>query len=180
MTNRFLKFIKIVKKLENGSTINGYVNDPLDTGGETVSGVSRKNYPSIKIWQSLDKLDVAAKKRYIPTEEELNEIDQVFYKNYYLPLKIEDFTDEQLALQVFDTGVNAGVSRSAKILQEVVKVTQDGIIGINTLTATNLNKQALELFKERRKKFYNNLVISKPSNQRFINGWLNRVDNCKV
>jgi lysozyme family protein len=180
MTNRFLKFIKVVKKLENGSTVNGYVNDPVDAGGETVSGVTRKNYPSIKIWQSLDKLDIAAKKRYEPTEEEWKEIDQVFYTNYYVPLKIENFTNEQLALQVFDTGINAGINRSARILQEVSKVTQDGIIGINTLTAANSNPNTLELFKERRKSFYNNLVVSKPSNQRFIKGWLNRVDNCKV
>ena len=181
MTRRFLKFMEIVKNFENGPTGNGYVNDPVDAGGETVSGVTRKNYPSLKIWTSLDKIsDVAKKKSYQPTKEEWDEIYKIYFDLYYQKVNAEDIMDEQLAIQVFDFAVNGGVSRSAKILQEAIKVTQDGIIGPKTLLAANSNKKASDLFRQHRIKFYENLVKEKPSNQKFISGWLNRANKCKV
>jgi len=180
MTKRFLKFIEVVLEFENG-TGNGYVNDPDDNGGETVSGVTRKNHQALKIWASLDKLSgVAKKKSYKPTKEEWKEIYQLYYENYYNPLRIEDIVDEQLAIQVFDLGVNAGVNRSAKILQEVVRVKQDGIVGKNTLEAVNSDKQATESFRERRLKYYNSLAESNSTYQKFLKGWINRANECKV
>jgi len=181
MTKKFLKFIEVIKVFENGSTETGYVNDKDDPGGETVSGVTRKNHPSLKIWNSLDKLDTISKKKaYIPVKGEWEEIYQIYYDKYYKPLKIEDIVDEQLAIQVFDLGVNAGIDKSAKILQEVVGTKQDGIIGKNTLEATNSNKDAAKLFRERRLKFYNNLAMSNPKLQKFLKGWISRANNCKV
>ena len=57
MSDRFFKLIKIVVKFENGSSACGYVNDSDDNGGETVSGICRKNYPNLNIWPSLDEKD---------------------------------------------------------------------------------------------------------------------------
>ena len=169
MTTRFLEFMEIVKKFENGDTGNGYVNNKDDPGRETVSGITCKNYSDLEIWKSLDKLDIVVKKACEPTRKEWEEIYKIYYENYYEPLEIEEFADEQLAIQVFDLGVNAGVDRSAKILQEVVKVNQDGTIGPKTLSAANSNKKASELFRPHRIKFYENL--KQPN---FINGWRDR------
>jgi lysozyme family protein len=181
MTERYLKFIKIVKKFENGPTINGYVNDPKDAGGETVSGVTRKNHPELKVWESLDKLDdVAKKKAYQPTKDEWNEIYKLYYDSYYLMVKAEELTDEQIAIQVFDTAVNAGVSRSIKILQEIVGHNPDGIINPDTITAANSNKETSELFRKRRIKFLEELAILKPNNKKFLKGWIARANKCKV
>jgi lysozyme family protein len=48
-----------------------------------------------------------------------------------------DSLNPALAFQVFDGAVNSGVSRSVKWLQQAAGVTQDGVIGPQTLAAVN-------------------------------------------
>ena len=44
----------------------GYVNNPNDRGGETYMGVTRKNYPNLKLWIIVDNAkSVDSTKGYI-------------------------------------------------------------------------------------------------------------------
>lgn len=63
-----------------------------------------------------------------------------------------------LAVAVFDTAVNCGVGRAKSFLQEAPE---------------------LEGFLERRKYHYLNLVEKNPKMKRFLNGWLNRLNDLK-
>ena len=57
----------------------------------------------------------------------------------------------------------------------------DGIVGKNTLAA--LNRQDPQVFfnrlKARRKQFYERIVEKRPSQVRFLKGWLRRLDAIK-
>ena len=133
----------------------GYINNPLDKGGETKYGISKRAYPTLDI-KNL-------------TKETATEI---YYRDYWLASSC-DRMEYNVALIVFDMSVNHGVSRSIKILQKVLKVTEDGIIGMQTLGALRTDTQfPMDILKER-----THFYLSLPSVQlkEFGRGWLNRV-----
>lgn len=165
----------IILRNENGSTVAGYVNDPYDRGGETICGITRRNHPSLSVWQSLDKLQLWQKKKYKPTMQEMAEIYCVYRKSYYDKVRAEDINDAALALQVFDCAVNCGVTRASKMLQQVVGTTADGIIGPKTLAAVN-GGNWLAAYMAARVSYYRQ-IAQKGSNSRYLRGWINRVNN---
>lgn len=77
-------------------------------------------------------------------------------------------------LMVYDMAVNAGPPRSAKILQGLLSVAQDGVIGMATLAAINARPAAslLQLLLYAQKHFYETL----PGFSTFGHGWMTRAD----
>ena len=119
MNTNFELFIRIILRNECGSG-NGYVNDKDDRGGQTIYGITRRNHPDLKIWNSIDQLPtVKEKKAYRANEEEMEEVKMTYYRKYYRKLQCDYFNDDCLSLQLFDMGVNAGTSTAAKLLQEI-------------------------------------------------------------
>lgn len=108
----FEKAVSLILKHEGG-----YVNHFSDPGGETKYGISKRSYP---------KLDI----KNLTVEQ----AKDIYYHDFWLKAKC-DKMKYSVAIQVFDMAVNAGVSRAIKILQKVLGVTQDGIIGPVTLGA---------------------------------------------
>lgn len=179
MDERFRKLIKVVLKNECGNG-NGYVNDKDDAGGVTVYGITRRNHPDLIIWKSLDDIPtVREKKAYRANEEEMEEVKMTYYRKYYRKLQCDYFNDDCLALQLFDMGVNAGTSTAAKLLQEVLGITKDGICGEQTITTANLKRNVTEAYKEKRREYYKS-IARKGNNRKFLKGWLNRVDNTRL
>jgi lysozyme family protein len=154
----FSRCIKVILRNEGG-----YVNHPNDPGGETNFGIAKKFYPEEDIKNM--------------TKERAT---YLYYKDYWIPMNLKGIQNEELVLQVFDFGVNAGIKTSIRILQRLVGVADDGIIG--KITTKVVNDQPIELvdkFKMRRKIFYMNLAAKKPKLQVFLRGWLRRVDHTK-
>ena len=142
---------KFLSAYENTIKFEGiYSNDVNDRGGETYKGISRKNYPDWKGWDIVD----AIKKVY--SKQQYNEIfigntglqhfvEQFYYENFWLPLKLDSFDDE-ISLEVFDTAVNQGKHAAATYLQKSLNklnrnekdyqdILVDGQIGYNTIKA---------------------------------------------
>ena len=139
MTDKFKKMFDISMKFEKGNLVNGYTNDKDDAGGETIYGITRKNFPNLKVWASLDKLNgIVAKRGYKIPQDEMEEIMNVYYKNFYNKANIEAFEDSALGMQIFDFGINAGISTAVKTLQRLMHITVDGICGIQTVTTANV------------------------------------------
>lgn len=160
----FLKCINIILKNEGG-----YINHPNDPGGETNMG-SERRYGIAKKFYPNEDIKNMTKERAI----------KIYYKDYWLPMNLMKLENEDLILQVFDFGVNAGIRVSIRILQRLVSVEDDGIIGKITAKVVNAeNPDIVDRFKRRRKIFYMNLASKKPKLEVFLKGWLNRVDNTK-
>ena len=138
----------------------GYVNDPADSGGETKYGISKRAYPQLDI-KNLTEADAM----------------EIFYRDYYLPLNIPDIDDENTAWQLFDFGVNAGVKRSAKLIQSIVNAYPDGKIGKKTLNLINGFHEDYPLhiyFMSKRLMYYLNLTERNPRMLKFLKGWIFR------
>ncbi len=106
----------------------GYVDDPDDPGGETKYGISKAAYPALNI----KNITLAQAK-------------QIYHDNYWKNIQ-GDSIPAPVAEQVFDFAVNAGVGCATKLLQRVVGVPEDGVIGPRTvLAARNVNQKFFAL-----------------------------------
>lgn len=180
MTDKFKKMFDISMKFEKGNLVNGYVNDKDDAGGETVYGITRKNFPKLKVWASLDKLNgVVAKRGYKIPQDEMEEIMNVYYKNFYQRVNAEAFNDVCLGMQIFDFAINAGVSTAVKTLQRLMHITVDGVCGKQTVTTANVRhtKSVREDYRKARIAYYNG-ISTKGNNKKYLKGWIKRAETC--
>lgn len=76
----------------------GYVNDPVDPGGETNYGISKRSYPNVDI-KNLTK-----------------QAAQVIYQRDYWNAINGDSLDPALACAALDTAINMGVGRAKQFL----------------------------------------------------------------
>jgi lysozyme family protein len=175
----------------------GYVDHPSDPGGATNLGIT------LATWRTygrdltgdgkIDKADVKkiTKAHALP----------VYKRAYWDKLSLDFFHSQSLAEIVFDHGVNAGISRAAKMLQYVLNglgatLLIDGGIGAKTIQVlhTYPAKEVFEAYKKLRSSYYlhrsnhaglspaeaaffrNELQVSPSAKAAvFRKGWLNRV-----
>jgi lysozyme family protein len=88
----------------------------------------------------------------------------------------------RVAVLHFDSCINHGNGRAAKFLQRAIGVDDDGAIGNGTLTALeSLNSiDVCNKICDQREKFYNDLVAAKPSQAKYLKGWLRRIEEMRV
>jgi lysozyme family protein len=176
----------------------GYTNDPVDVGGETYKGVARKYHPT---WQGWDIIDAAKSESNFPNNLRSNDmLDWMirhFYKeNYWNLFWGDDIPNQEVANELFDTGVNMGVGRAVKYLQKGLNVlnrnqknyadiVEDGGFGTNTMNALNqyLNIDdaffLLKVMNILQGMHYINYMTKSPTQERFARGWLKRVSITK-
>ncbi|SRR5258706_12016609 len=136
----------------------GLVEDPHDPGGITKFGISFQSFPS------LGKEGI----RDLTKDQAI-----AIYEKYYWQRLNCDALPYPLALAVFDCGVNMGVYGAASILQGLLGVQRDGIIGPNTVAAAKareLNPLLSAYFTERIMKY--TLLTTFVH---FGKGWIRRV-----
>lgn len=108
------------------------------------------------------------------TEEEARSI---FMDNYYFKPGL-DRLPEHLQANVFDMYVNSGTN-AISILQDLVGVERDGILGPETLEALENTNITNEMYADRRIQYYNSVARNNPSQRQFLQGWLNRANRYK-
>lgn len=172
----------ISKTLE---TEGGYVNDPSDSGGETYCGIARNSNPNWKGWKIVDAHKPLKWNQKIQDSELEQLVIDIYDTKYYQPIKADKIDSDMIRTHLYDMGVNAGTGAAVKLLQKAINmvygvtIAADGAIGNITLTYTNNKAKLNELVNEfinQRRIYYRNLVTVKPSNKKFLQGWLNRVE----
>lgn len=106
----------------------GLVDHPADPGGRTNRGITQRK---------LNEVRAAAAWLNLPaTVDELTEdqVATIYRREYWSRLSCDELP-ASIALAAFDAGVNAGIGRSAKWLQQAAGVKADGIIGAQTIAA---------------------------------------------
>ena len=146
----------------------GYVNHPSDPGGMTNLGVTKR------VWEEW----VGRESNETEMRSLTSEMVEPLYKRKFWDACKCDELPSGIDYLVFDFAVNAGVGRSAKILQTAVGVTPDGGIGPMTLAAVNAIPEAelVEKFSQAKEDFYRSLNTF----ETFGKGWLNRVAAVKI
>lgn len=155
----------------------GYVDDPLDAGGATKYGITlnvwkKRGYDKNKDGK-IDKEDV----KLLTKEDAL----KIAKEDYWDPIKGDDINNQSIAEFIFDWGYNSGIKTAIKKVQEIVGVPVDGIVGPVTLKAINQYppKELFNKLKKSRENFYLAIVRNRPSQKKFLKGWLNRNNSFK-
>lgn len=140
----------------------GYVNHPKDPGGETNLGITKRTWAK---WLGRD-INEGEMKELTPED-----VAELYKKEYWDRLKCDNLPTG-LDFFCFDWGVNSGTGRSAKALQRIISVAQDGAIGPKTLRALEDHnaKEVVDLMHSRRQEFYENLTTF----ETFGKGWTRR------
>lgn len=146
----------------------GYGNDPDDHGGETNLGVTKASWADY-LGRPIQAGEMRALTKGAVTP---------YYRAEYWDKCRCDELPVGLDYAVFDFAVNAGPRRAIKFLQQAVGVVNDGVIGPGTMAAVaKANpKEAIEQFSAAKSSFYKGIVDHDPTQKKFINGWLNRVE----
>ena len=133
----------------------GYSNSPLDPGGETRWGISKRAYPNVDI-------------RNLTREGAIG-----IYRRDYWDRVGGDQLDPAVAFQVFDAAVNHGIGNAVRWLQRAAGVADDGIVGPVTHAAIRRMQPAALLlrFNAVRLRFYAQLSTFSA----FGRGWANRI-----
>lgn len=146
----------------------GYVNNPRDPGGMTNLGVTAIN------WQNWTRSIVSETAMRALT---LDDVRPFYRANYWNALSA-DGLPSGVDWVVFDFGVNSGVLRSARYLQRVLGVNQDGHIGPIVIDAAKKrnSKELIGLICDARQEFLESLSTF----DKFGRGWLRRVTEVRT
>lgn len=169
----------------------GYVNDSSDKGGETYKGISRKNFPNWAGWNIIDK---AKKQSGFPKNlssgvDLENAVKEFYKKEFWDVLNLDKFKYQEIANEVYDTGVNMGTYIAAVFLQKTLNVLNrnqleygdlpiTGKVGSLTTEAANLQKypdEVVKILNSLQGARYVEICLANPSQEKFIRGWLKRV-----
>lgn len=160
MSERFQKMFGIVMAWEGG-----YVNHPNDPGGETYKGISRRAHPNWEGWKYIDA------RKAVP--ESL--VASFYYSNFWNKLRCEDM-QYPIGEYLFDFGVNAGIDRAARLVQSLVGVKVDGIVGEVTLSAIKRydTKELMSRLLVERLDYYIGIALARKQLSVFFLGWVRR------
>lgn len=144
----------------------GFSNHPADKGGRTYRGILQTEYDAYRYSRGLPPLDVTQ-----ISDAELMEI----YQSYWDGSRAGTM-HPTLAVVMFDTAVNFGISNSVTFLQQALGLPQTGVFDAATqkaLKAANNRNTALQMINERIIYRYKR-VQEDPSQMAFFRGWLSR------
>ncbi len=170
---------------ETGRAEGGFVDDPSDSGGATNWGITER---------------VARKFGYTGDMRDLpkSTATQIAKKKYWDVMLLDDIAalSEGTALELFDTGFNAGTSRAGRFLQRALNVLNrkgqdyndlvvDGAVGGKSVDAlraflnkrgSNGEKVILRALNALQGAFYVELAERREKDETFVFGWfLHRV-----
>lgn len=154
---------------------SGFVDDPDDRGGATVLGVTIgtfSNYMAKKGVRSVTVNDL----KNLSYEDWLSILKKMYWDRWHA----DDIKSQSVAELVVNWTWGSG-KWGIIIPQRVLQVTDDGIVGVMTLDALNRRepKELFEAIKEKQTQFYYDIVEKTPSQKKFLNGWLNRLNDLK-
>lgn len=164
--------------LTRTSLEGGYANVKNDKGGETYAGIARNIYPENNIWDYIDFIKRTKFVGGIPHNTHFPDIEYMveqFYSDIWEAYHLNQIISQKVANLIFDYIVHSG--KAVKNIQKVLGVTQDGIIGPNTLRAIN-SQNPTTLFNKilaERKEYLDGLIKKDPTQEVFREGWTNRL-----
>jgi lysozyme family protein len=147
----------------------GFVNDPQDPGGITDFGITLATLSHFEGRQA--------------TVTELTGMSEAtkatIYRSMFWNLINGDQLPSGIDLMVFDMAVNGGPGRAAAMLQRILRVPDDGVIGPGTIQAArDFANQAylISAYAAARLLYYRSL----PTFARFGAGWIARVNKVEA
>ena len=155
----------------------GYVNDPNDAGGETFAGVTYQT------WKSFfgDTHD-----RFMAMSDE--DWGIIFKKGFWDLALADSINSQRIADVTVDWIFNSGKHYPEANIQDILihtfgaQIAEDGSFGPATIEVINSvdEQQLWDAIIAKRLWYFDAVVAAHPTNQKFLQGWKNRVQNLIV
>ena len=141
-----------------------------DRGGTTKHGVTQ---PVFDDWRAM-----TGGPRESVLVLEKPEAYALFYNMFWRTTGASNLPDG-LDFAVFQAGVNIGDRMAVILLQRILGVTADGIVGPQTLAAVKTwpLDSLIATFLQSQKDYYDKVIARHPTQVSNFDGWMNRVDN---
>lgn len=152
----------------------GYTNDKSDKGGATNKGVTLATFTAWRKSQGKRTPTIAQLKAL--TDKEAKAIYKTLFWDKWMA---DGIRSQAVANIVVDWYINSG-TKAVKRVQTMLGTKSDGIVGKITLAL--LNAQGDSIFDrifDARVAFYHAIVDTDPTQQKFLNGWMNRLRTIK-
>ena len=158
-----------------------YVNDPLDKGGCTHTGVTLATWQTVGYDKNGDgKIDCEDVRL-------INRADayQVFLKTFWNPYRANEIKSQSIANIIVDWAWASGVVTALKKVQRLLNkefglaLPESGKMDDATLQAINQVEQTrfYSALRAAREAHFRGIVAANPSQARFLQGWLNRLND---
>lgn len=149
----------------------GFANDPDDTGGATMVGVTIGAYRQYCRYKG----------QKTPSVQDFQNMSykiwrDVVYSMYWNKWKADTINDQSVANMVVDWVWHSGAGTIKKV-QALLGVTADGIVGPKTITALNGDKDIKNKVYNARKNYFEAIVKRNPSQKKWLKGWMNRLNS---
>ena len=161
------------RDLYNAVKSRGYHCIPGDRGEHTMCGVTLATFTDWRTKQGRPKPTIADLKAL-----QYDEWIAILKSGFWNRCKADQISNQSIAEMLVDwCWVNGPVA--IRKAQTVLSLVADGIIGPKTLTALNASDShsVFNRLKGAREKSYHDIVALRPSQQIFLNGWLNRTNS---
>ena len=146
-----------------------YTNIPGDAGGPTKYGITLK---TLTAWRKCKTSDIDVK---LLTEAEARKI---YLASYIVRPNFDALPTYLLAEELIDAGVQHSPRQAIKILQAALNITEDGILGPQTIEALKGHTEAdvvIKFLAKRAHYYASCLTNNQQHNWKFAAGWFNRL-----
>ena len=152
----------------------GFVNDPSDHGGATNMGVTIATWKQVGYDKDGDG-DIDTDDIRLLTRADAT----IVLKKYYWDRWKADQIFNQSVADILVDWVWCSGKWGVVIPQRLLRVNNDGLVGPETIAAVNVSKQGDFHMKIRnaRLAFINDIIRRDPSQVRFKQGWINRLNS---
>jgi lysozyme family protein len=131
-----------------------------DGAGLTKYGITEKTYPDLDI-----------------EDLTIEQATRIYKLDWWDKMNLDKIGNQEIAEQLLNHAVNSGIKPAVKVLQKMLNVSPDGIVGAVTIDAINKHTNdhlfvcnyKLEIIR-----WYKNLA-RKPKNKNFLYLWVSRI-----
>ena len=176
----------------------GYANDTDDYGRETYRGVSRRFHPTWVGWEVIDDIKDQGSgfESRLDANSKLQRLVREFYKvKFWDRFWGDQCTSQAIATEMLDIAVNLGIGRAIGFLQKSLNaLNRDGRLWTNLVVDRKYGKRTDSALREcllrdeeylykmlniEQGSHYIHQVKKRSRQNRFLRGWLRRVDISK-
>jgi len=167
---RFKKALDFTLKNECEFGADGQIkseNVPGDSGGLTFAGIDHASHPKFPF-----------------DNPQPEDVWQTYWTNYWVACACDQMPSP-MGEVMFVQAVNQGVGAAKRMLQFALndygsQLTVDGMIGQKTIDAVMRVPNSTELaqaFLQKSRRRYQAITAAIPADEKFLKGWMNRIDN---
>lgn len=146
-----------------------------DAGGWTYAGITLRWHHHLRIWDDRDRLTCNP-------DNDIKTAIREFYDKLWNKMWLNQVTDKNKAAAVFIFGVHGGTGWAIYFAQQVCYPNKpkewDKLVGTRTIRGINRmeTNEFLDAFYKKCEMRYDEIVIKKPTQRKFRNGWQRRIN----